>query len=220
MSAEPSTGRRSNPFGYLIGIAFAGHLVNVIVVEPTLGFSTPDDFRNFDQIRPHLNAWVWSLGAFYHAVVALSLAGIAAGIRGKDRAGPDFRRLGALLATISAAFFLLVAAINVAGFGEVAAIAPDQPDQAKSGYYGLLAVRAAVLSAAVFALGGSLVCLSLPLRSQDGRHRFFLYFQGLLGLICLVFMAWPPVAPAVLIGMAVWGFWSGYLGSFTNEQPG
>ena len=57
----------------LMGLAFTGHLLNVLIFEPALGFTNAEDFYDVDKLLPVLAHPVWKMGAIYHLMVGVAV---------------------------------------------------------------------------------------------------------------------------------------------------
>ncbi len=187
----------------VLALAFAGHLVNVVVLEPGLGFETPADYYDASRMLPVLDHWVWKLGAAYHLLAAIAILMLACSSTA-DRTLLATRCASAAGAA-TFAMFVFVAMTNVVGMRELENVAALQPGEAPALYGGMLVWRATALAVAIIMLGIFLL-VGNALRTIPASGTTAARTLGLVaGTAWLSVPLAPALAPIAFLSTIGWG---------------
>lgn len=190
---------------FLLGVGFLGHLFNVLVIEPGLGFESPQDFYDADRLLPVIGHWVWPLGATYHLCVAAGVLMLALTVQAAHPAASYAKAFGVAAAVL----FILVAISNIVGMRELYAVAAVTEGDKQAMHGAFLIVRTMLLSAAALLLGLFLLVgnsARILVASAVGATR---YVGAIAGILFAIMPALPQAAPAALLSVIVWGILAG-----------
>ena len=190
---------------FLLAFAFAGHLIDVLVLEPRLGFPSPQDFYDVDKILPVVDHYVWQLGGFYHL-----LAGVAILVLAREPVARDhpLAPYATTLGIMSATLFIVVFMTNRVGMRELGFIAALELGDMQPTHGAYLILRSIVLFTAVTLLGAFLLIgngARVLMASDRGVAR---YLGMATGLVCLL-ITLLPIVPVIILAIIAWGIIAG-----------
>ena len=200
----------------LLALAFVGHLLNVLVFEPGLGFSSAEDFYDASKFLPVIDHPVWQLGALYHLLVGAALLLLTLGaLKQKDCAPmPYVKAVG----ISGAVMFAIVCIANLVGMRELGVIADLHREDAEALYGAYLIFRAVLLNAAVLLLGAFLF-LANSARLIPGSENAAVRYLGMAaGMVGVLVPLLPPITPVLVLSTIAWGLSSAILGFRGREQ--
>lgn len=191
----------------MLGFAFVGHLLNVLVFEPAIGFSGAEDFYDVGKLMPVIDHPVWTMGGIYHL-----MAGVAVLILAREPvvAGRVSLAKYTTVAGIGAAvMFVVVGASNLFGMRELGNMATLSVGDMQSINAAFIVFRTVVLSSAALLLG-IFVLSGAAIRLLPASDVVPLRYLGMAaGSFFILLTVVPATAPLAILSIIVWGILSG-----------
>lgn len=183
----------------VLAATMTGHSINLLVIEPQMGFRELSDFFDIDKVLAASGSAAWYIGNVLHVLAGLGMLFIYSGFGAAAKPEPVLAKSFALAA---APLFVVV---GLSGFvlDTLPELLPD-PSARNAAIYGLLATRTALLGGAVALFGFLIAALSLERHVVAGWLRIL----GIpVSIAAIVFMLVPTPIPALLaiwsVGLAV-----------------
>ena len=193
----------------LLAIAFAGHLIDVLVLEPRLGFSSSDDFYDAGKFLAVIGHPVWKIGGFFHLLAAFSILILAREPTRQPAA--VLARFATPVGVAAAVLFILVSLTNFVGLRELWVIANLDAADAEGIYGSFLVFRSVLLNGAILFLGCFLL-LGNGVRLIPASENAIARYLGMAaGIACVLMPVAPSLAPAMILLVCGWGIASGIL---------
>ena len=190
----------------LLAFAFTGHLIDVLVLEPRLGFSSFRDFYDAEKLLPVVGHPLWRLSGFYHLLAGVAILILAGQPTQKDHA---LARYATIFGTTAGLAFMVVFVTNLVGLRELALIAYLDLAEIQPTHSAYLIMRSIVLSSALVFLGLFFI-IGNGARVLLASDRMAARYLGLFcGVACLSIPVLPFGAPVMMLTLIAWGVVSG-----------
>jgi len=186
-----------------LALAFAGHLLNVLIFEPGLGFSGPEDFYDVDKLLPIVGHPVWKMGALYHVVAGIAVAVLAS--NPKSERSDALKSLFRMPGFGAAVVFVAIGMSNLVGLRELGNVAQFTDTDMWPVNAAFVVVRTFLLNVAVLLLGAFLLLGNAGRLVLASDRRWARYTGIAAGLFCVLMPLVPVVTPAVILSMIGWG---------------
>lgn len=179
-----------------LGVSYTVGAGIFLVVEPTMGFRTFDDFWNPALVVPALTSYAWLVSDLCHLASGVLLVLLAASLGDATQKGS---RLISVLALCAGTTFVLLAMLDRA-----AALLPARVTDASTLAtlaIGFIATRVGVLFAGLFLLGGVIGATAVAYRNHLPR-----WFGILSLLVALAAMGFTLVPTPIPLLLAAWAY--------------
>ncbi len=177
----------------LLAVTMTGHSINLLVIEPRMGFREISDFFDMELVLAASGSVAWFTGNVLHVVAGIGMLFLYSGFGADAKPEPTLARPIALAA---APLFVVV---GLSGFvlDSLSDLLPE-PSARDAAIYGLLATRTALLGGAVALFGFLIAAICLERHVVAGWLRIL----GIpVSVAAIVFLLVPTPIPALL---AIW----------------